>query len=235
MDTSKKTFLFNADWYEVLVDYPSEIRLEVYEAVIRYAVSGTLSELRPQAKMAFSFIKREIDFNQKKYDERVSNNRESGKKGGNPNFKKGKSNPYYSKGKEDNPTLPKITEDNPTLPKITLYDNDIDNDKKRKYIKEKFEAFRKSYPGTKKGLDVEFNNFVKKHKDYAEVIDLLPLAISEEIEWHNEKKNSGNWVPEYPHLTTWINQRRWESEFENINENEDKQQNGSRQVYIVPD
>ena len=65
MDTSKKTFLFNADWYEVLVDYPSEIRLEVYEAVIRYAVSGTLSELRPQAKMAFSFIKREIDFNQK--------------------------------------------------------------------------------------------------------------------------------------------------------------------------
>lgn len=80
MDTSKKTFLFNADWYEVLVDYPSEIRLEVYEAVIRYAVSGTLSELRPQAKMAFSFIKREIDFNQKKYDERVSNNRESGKK-----------------------------------------------------------------------------------------------------------------------------------------------------------
>ncbi len=135
MDTSKKTFLFNADWYEVLVDYPSEIRLEVYEAVIRYAVSGTLSELRPQAKMAFSFIKREIDFNQKKYDERVSNNRESGKKGGNPNFKKGKSNPYYSKGKEDNPTLPKITEDNPTLPKITLYDNDIDNDKKRKYKK----------------------------------------------------------------------------------------------------
>ena len=119
--------------------------------------------------------------------------------------------------------------------KITLYDNDIDNDKKRKYIKEKFEAFRKSYPGTKKGLDVEFNNFVKKHKDYAEVIDLLPLAISKEIEWHNEKKNSGNWVPEYPHLTTWINQRRWESEFENINENEDKQQNGSRQVYIVPD
>ena len=140
MDTSKKTFLFNADWYEVLVDYPSEIRLEVYEAVIRYAVSGTLSELRPQAKMAFSFIKREIDFNQKKYDERVSNNRESGKKGGNPNFKKGKSNPYYSKGKEDNPTLPKITEDNPTLPKITLYDNDIDNDKKRKYIKEKLSS-----------------------------------------------------------------------------------------------
>ena len=32
MDTSKKTFLFNADWYEVLVDYPSEIRLEVYES-----------------------------------------------------------------------------------------------------------------------------------------------------------------------------------------------------------
>lgn len=39
------------------MDYPPEVRLEVYDAVIEYAESGTLSELRPLAKMAFSFIK----------------------------------------------------------------------------------------------------------------------------------------------------------------------------------
>lgn len=45
----------------MLADYPAEVRLEVYEAVIRYAASGTLTELRPLAKMAFSFIKKDID------------------------------------------------------------------------------------------------------------------------------------------------------------------------------
>ena len=48
------------------MDYPPEVRLEVYDAVIRYAASGTLSELKPLAKMAFSFIKKEIDYNSRK-------------------------------------------------------------------------------------------------------------------------------------------------------------------------
>ena len=77
----KKSFVFNVAWQEVLLDYPPEVRLEVYDAVIRYAASGTLSELKPLAKMAFSFIKKEIDYNNEKYNETVSKRREAGKKG----------------------------------------------------------------------------------------------------------------------------------------------------------
>lgn len=61
MSNPKKTFVFNFEWYEILKDYPAEIRLEVYEAVIVYAASGTLPELKPLSRMAFSFIKKEID------------------------------------------------------------------------------------------------------------------------------------------------------------------------------
>ena len=57
----RKNFVFNVSWQEVLMEYPAEVRLEVYDAVIRYAASGTLSELKPLSKMAFSFIKIEID------------------------------------------------------------------------------------------------------------------------------------------------------------------------------
>lgn len=46
--------------------YPPEIRLEVYDAVIEYASSGTVPELKPLAKMAFSFIKREIDMDKER-------------------------------------------------------------------------------------------------------------------------------------------------------------------------
>lgn len=54
-------FIFDTDWMESLRDCSAEVRLEVYEAVIRYAASGTLSDLKPIAKMAFNFIKVQID------------------------------------------------------------------------------------------------------------------------------------------------------------------------------
>lgn len=127
MGTVKKHFLFNYEWAEVLSEYSGEVRLEVYDAIIRYAQSGTLSELKPQAKMAFSFIKKEMDRNETKYMETVSN----GKRGGNPNFKKGTPNPYYnSKKDKDMGRLGKITQDNHHITQDNLneYDNDYVND-----------------------------------------------------------------------------------------------------------
>ena len=61
--TKKKSFIFNVEWQEILLAYPAEVRLEVYDAIVEYVVSGTFSELKPMAKMAFSFIKKEIDEN----------------------------------------------------------------------------------------------------------------------------------------------------------------------------
>lgn len=78
---NKKSFIFYASWKEVLKEYPAEVRLEVYDAVIEYAISGTLSELKPLAKMAFAFIQRDIDANDEKYLDMVSKRSEAGKKG----------------------------------------------------------------------------------------------------------------------------------------------------------
>ena len=70
-DTKKKSFVFYIEWQEVLMEYPAEVRLEVYDAIIEYVASGTLSELKPLAKMAFSFIKKQIDSNNDKYNSLV--------------------------------------------------------------------------------------------------------------------------------------------------------------------
>lgn len=77
----RKSFVFNCEWQEVLMEYPAEVRLEVYDAIIEYAASGKLLELKPLAKMAFSFIKKEIDSNNARYDETVKKRSEAGKKG----------------------------------------------------------------------------------------------------------------------------------------------------------
>lgn len=83
-------------------------------------------------------------------------------------------------------------------------------------IEEEFEQFRKAYPGNKRGHKVEFDNFKKKHKDYQTAVYLLHPALMKLNAWRDEKKRLGQFVPEYANLSTWINQRRWEVEFEKI-------------------
>lgn len=89
MANEKRTFVFNVAWAEVLSGYDAEVRLEVYDAVIKYAASGTLPELKPLANMAFSFIKNDIDHSQAKYEETVKKRSEAGRKGMESRYGKG--------------------------------------------------------------------------------------------------------------------------------------------------
>lgn len=122
----KKSFIFNVEWQEILLSYPSEVRLEVYDAIIEYVATGTLSELKPMAKMAFSFIKKEIDYNTNKYNDIVAKRSEAGKKG---------MASRYVKGNTGNGVkTTNVTNDNKTnkcchdVTNVTVYDNDNDND-----------------------------------------------------------------------------------------------------------
>ena len=117
--TKKKSFIFNVEWQEILLDYPSEVRLEVYDAIIEYVASGTLTELKPMAKMAFSFIKKEIDFNNDRKNDIITKRSQAGKKGMAIRYNDG---------------LTKLTNDNKTskcyqtVTNVTDNDNDNDND-----------------------------------------------------------------------------------------------------------
>jgi len=76
-----------------------------------------------------------------------------------------------------------------------------------KEIKDKFEIFRKQYPSTKGGPDVEFKNFQKKCK-IEDVEFLLPALIKEKQ--HKQKAvELGVFCPEWKNLSTWINQKCW--------------------------
>lgn len=116
MESKDGTFIFHLSWADTLREYPSEVRYEVYDAIIRYVQSGTLSELKPLAKMAFSFIKKEIDSDKEKYQKVCERNRENGSRGGRP---KNPSEPRKPSGFSENPK-------NPSKPKKP--DNDYDND-----------------------------------------------------------------------------------------------------------
>lgn len=74
-----------------------------------------------------------------------------------------------------------------------------------------FDKFRTKYPGKKRGNETEFQNFVKKHKDWKEVLVVLEEKIDAQILSRASAK-PGSFVPEWKNMSTWINQRCWEEE-----------------------
>ena len=75
-----------------------------------------------------------------------------------------------------------------------------------------FEDFRKAYKGTKRGLNTEFSNFKKKHKDWKEVLPKLLPAYERQCEQLERNKQAGAFTPQPKNLQTYINQRCWEEE-----------------------
>ena len=78
--------------------------------------------------------------------------------------------------------------------------------------KKSFDKFRKLYPGIKRALSTEFENFIKKHSDWADVAPTLNSTLEKLIQSRQKKKERGEFIPEWKHLQTWINQRCWEEE-----------------------
>ena len=65
----KESFIFHSKWMDAIAELPDNIRLEIYETIIRYSTTGELTELSPMAKLAFNFIKGHIDKDAEKYDD----------------------------------------------------------------------------------------------------------------------------------------------------------------------
>ena len=88
-----------------------------------------------------------------------------------------------------------------------------ENSTNRPDLEKQFEAFRAAYGGTKRGFQVEFAAFRKKHRDWQEVVPLLMPALERLIRWRERCMQSKSFCPQWAHLSTWLNQRRWEDEF----------------------
>ena len=70
-----ENFVFRKEWREALKGYNAEVRAEVYEAVLAYAFDNEFIEICDLAKMAFNFIKLQIDSMREVYKEKCERNR----------------------------------------------------------------------------------------------------------------------------------------------------------------
>lgn len=132
----RDSFVFYRSFAEVISMIPdAEDKITLLNALIEYGLNGTESDLQYPLSAMFKQMTSSIAGAQRRYQANVEN----GKKGGNPNFKKGKSNPYYSSKKitQDNPKItqhnPDITQDNREITPDNLNDNDNVNDNEKIY------------------------------------------------------------------------------------------------------
>lgn len=83
-----------------------------------------------------------------------------------------------------------------------------------KELKEKFNIFVLAYKkagGRVRGIDTEFNDFTKRHKDWKQVVPYLEMALQREIKARNQAKVNKRFFPEMKNLQTYLGkQRAWE-------------------------
>lgn len=127
----KKGFLLYLDYKEHLLLLSDEDRGKLLLALFEYAETGQIPELTGMVKMAFSFIRVQMDRDAQKYVDQCEKNRSNGTRGGRPSKKPSglENNSLRHKETERFSEKPKETERFFEKPKKPDNDNDKDTDK----------------------------------------------------------------------------------------------------------
>lgn len=118
MEEEKESFIFYRSFYESIKELESSKVKRIVEAICEKALNNVDVEFKEEEvieKVIFKLIRPQLEANFKKY--------EDGKKGGNPNFKKGQSNPYYLKKNEINEDNLRDNLDTKNVEKSIIRDN----------------------------------------------------------------------------------------------------------------
>lgn len=123
---NRKAFVFYKEWKEAIKDLPDDIRLEIYESIIEYATTGDIQGLKPMAKVAFNFIKADIDRDIEKYVSMAERNKSNGYKGGRPKTQNNPKNPVGFSETQNNPSKPKKAVEEEVEDEVEVEDKEED-------------------------------------------------------------------------------------------------------------
>ena len=81
-----------------------------------------------------------------------------------------------------------------------------------------FDEARRTYKklgdltATARGEVTEMDNFVRRHKDWKQVLPYLKESIINHKERKDKQKIVNDWVAQWKNFQTWINNRCWEED-----------------------
>ena len=209
---SKSSFLIYFDYREHLDLLTDEECGQLLRALLNYGEYGELPELVGAPRMAFSFIKAQMDRDAAKYAKRCARNAENGAKGGRPKQVTENDGNQAEKGKtEDNPKEPTETQGNPPAQKIGKKNGDVLT---KADVERMFAEFWDFYP-KKKSKQAAFKAW-SKIKLSEELFVKIMSAVREQKNSPEWLKDDGRFIP-YP--ATWLNGGRWDDEVKEVTSN----------------
>ena len=113
MDKEKISFLMYLDYEEQFSLLSDEELGQLMRAIMQYEKTGNIPELKGVIKMAFSFIKQQLDRDEEKWQEEKKKRSEAGKKGMAKRWKK--------EDTEDNKVIAEDNKNNNVKSVITRY------------------------------------------------------------------------------------------------------------------
>lgn len=195
---ASNNFLFNLQWREFIAEYPAELRLEVYEAAMEYAASGTLPELTPTAKLVMKFICREIDYNREQYESTVERRKAAGRRSGEVRRQRKEE---AEKNAEPEAEEVEAAEKSP---------EDAE-------LEQQFEEFRKEYPGTKRNFENEFADFKSAFPStWRQFVPLLLPAAQKLNDYYRQCNTKKKFAPNPRNLKAWLIDQCWTYEYPDL-------------------
>ena len=170
----KNSFIIYHKYRDILKDLTNEQVGILFRSIFDYEIDKTLPNLEGELKMAFNFVKTDLDFNSNKYNNICERNRKNGKYGGRPKKDQDDEKPKKPSGLFGNPK-------NPEKPKKpdNEYEYDNENIKKKEIYKEKGEY------GWVKLTDIQYEKLCKEYsKNY---IDFVITKIDEYTQSNGNK------------------------------------------------
>lgn len=193
----RESFIFYKSWFEVIRDESKEVQWEIINAIIEYAFNDNLVELMPKSRLAFKFIKRDIDKATEKYQEYIDKQRDNGKKGGRPRketqaFSENPKNPsLFSKTQKSLNVNVDVNEDvnnippNPPEGKSAEYDDKINFSGLLDFINQKTgKCFKVINDATKR----KYNARLKEKYTKQNIIDAISNAVDDDFHRDNGYK-----------------------------------------------
>lgn len=235
----KNSFILYYEYMEHFELLSNEELGGLMRSIFEYEKSGKITaDLSLVQKMAFSFIKKDLDDNRAKYDAKAEANKANGSKGGRPTMPETEQNPNNPVGyseTQNNPTVISETEQNPTEPKkadnVSVPDNVPDN------VSVSDTTPKPPPPGegpetaaadAEKNVGLQAKRFGdfweaypkkvgkeaalkawRKIKPGAELFGKMIETIAQSNKSEQWNRENGRYVP---NPATWLNQGRWDDE-----------------------
>lgn len=210
----KKSFVLYCDYREHIRLLNDAERGQLFAALFDYIIDGKENDLSPMAKMAFSFIKTQLDRDSEKYAQKVNKRKEAGKKGG---IAKAQNAAKLANASFATNSLANLADNGTVNENDTVTDNVNENtlfpaprgkeSAEKTLLKNSFERFWTVYP--RKTAKQQALKAWLKLKPSEELVKTMLSALEKQKQSDQWKKDNGQFVP-FP--ATWLNGRRWEDD-----------------------